>query len=93
MNVVVLKTSDILVTVAKKSIVLVEVIVLKMSLVLTTVGQVEAVGHEVGQLVLWLEVTVIVVGGKNISVVEVTVDGEHEDGKAGHECGLECEAE
>ncbi len=84
----------------KKSIIVVEVIVLKMSLVLTTVEQVEAVGHEVGQLVLWVEVTVVVVGGKNISVVEVTVDWEHEDGhighedgKARHECGLECEAE
>ena len=109
-NVVVLKTSEILVTVAqvlvvghkvghefgqlalwvrvivvttggtKKSIVVVEVIVLKMSVVLTTVGQVDVVGHEVGHLV-------------GITVVEVTVDREHEDGSVGHEYGPECELE
>lgn len=75
---------------------------LKISRVFVTVAQVGAVGHVVGhvvgQLVFW--VTVVVVGGKNISDVVVTVVGEHEvgtvgheDGKVGHECDLECEPE
>jgi hypothetical protein len=50
--------------------------------------------------VLWVLVTVVVVGGKKISVVETIVEGEHEDGigghddgNVGHECGPECEPE
>jgi hypothetical protein len=83
-------------------------VVLKILDVLVTIAQVEAVGqvvghgvgHNVGQLVLWVVVTVVVVGGKKISVVVVTVDGEHEvgsvgheDGNVGHEWDLECEPE
>jgi len=67
------------------------VIVLKISDVLVTVAQVgdvgHVVGHVVGQLVLCVVVTVVVVGGKKISVVVVTVLGEHEDGNVGHEDG------
>jgi uncharacterized Tic20 family protein len=44
-----------------------------MSEVLVTVAQVGAVGHVVGQLALWVDVIVVVVGGKKILNVEVTV--------------------
>jgi hypothetical protein len=78
----------------------VEVTVLKISVVIVTVEEPEGFGHEIGQLVLWVLVTVVVVGGKNISVVEMIVEGEHEDGIGGHddgnvgqECGPECEPE
>ena len=56
-------------------VVVVEVRVLKISDVLMTVAQGGLVGHVVGQLEVWVVVTVAVVGGKNISnvVVEVKV--------------------
>jgi hypothetical protein len=62
--------------------VVVEVRVLKISeiLVLVTVAHIGVVGHETGQLVLCVVVTVV---------------GEHEvgNGNVGHECGLEREPE
>jgi hypothetical protein len=63
-------------------VVVVEVRVLKISeiLVVVTVAHIGVVGHETGQLVLCVVVTVV---------------GEHEvgNGNVGHECGLECEPE
>ncbi len=72
----------IVVVVGGKNMSIVVVVVLKISeiLVVVTVAHVGAVGHETGQLLLCVVVTVI---------------GEHEvgNGNVGHECSLEREPE